>query len=179
MESYEESVDLALMVVDLERSTYKLMMRSGLKNYSNQKYLEVIKKNNEREKNIFILSAKILLNDLQSFVVNCSGNNCLNNCMQSKCDTNIKYTTPTYMEALIDPSNVVNQEVTRYKDGFNPQTWNTNISRLTQPLDTLKLYRDHNNESLQNYGDNTGYGPQAWNSNAKTFDEKINRLNGH
>jgi len=181
MESYEEAVDLALMVVGLDRSDYKRMTRSGLKNYLNQTYQEVIKINNQREKNIFMLSSKILLNDMQSFVVNCAGNNCLNNCMQSSCDSNVKYTTPTYMEALIDidPSSIVNQEVTRYKDGFNPQTFDTNISRLTQPLDTLKLYRDNINEPLKNYGDATGFGPRAWNSELRASDEKINRLNGH
>lgn len=160
MESYEQAVDLALMVVNLDKSIYKTMIRSGLKQYLNSQYSVVIKSNNKHEINKFILGSKILLNDLQAIPVSsCPGREC-SKCMVNKYDPTVNYQTPVYEEALIDPFNVVNSNVTRYIDGFNPNTFNPQISRISQPLDTIGLYQNKTHEPLINYGKSTGYGPQ-------------------
>ena len=160
MESYEQAVDLALMVVNLDKSIYKTMIRSGLKQYLNSQYPLVVKSNNKHEINKFILASKILLNDLQAIPVSsCPGREC-SNCMVNKYDPTVNYKIPVYEEALIDPFNVVNSNVTRYIDGFNPNTFNPQISRISQPLDTIGLYQNKIHEPLINYGKSTGYGPQ-------------------
>jgi len=161
MESYEQAVDLALMVVNLDKSIYKTMIRGGLKQYLNSQYPFFARLNNQNEMNKFILASKILLNDLQAMPVSsCPGREC-SNCMVNKCDSSVNYQTPVYEEALIDPFNVVNSNVTRYIDGFNPHTFNPQISRMSQPLDTIGLYQNKTHEPLTNYGKSTGYGPQT------------------
>ena len=161
MESYEQAVDLALMVVNLDKSIYKTMIRSGLKQYLNSQYPFVVRLNNKHEMDKFILATKILLNDLQAIPVSsCPGREC-SSCMVNKCDSKVNYQTPVYEEALIDPFNVVNSDVTKYIDGFNPNTFNPNISRMIQPLDTIGLYQNKMHEPLMNYGKSTGYGPQT------------------
>jgi len=164
MESYEQAVELALMVVNLDMSVYKTMIRSGLKNYLNNRYVQVSKLNNIHEMNKFTLASKILLNDLQSIPVSsCGGRSCpsCSLCMVNSCDSNVNYKTPVFEEALIDPYNVVNSNVTKYIDGFNPQTFNPQISRMTQPLDTIGLYQDNKHENINNFHRLTGYGPST------------------
>lgn len=168
MESYEQAVDLALMVVDLDKSIYKTMIRSGLKQYLNSQYEAIIANSHDSKLiNRFVLASKILLNDMQSIPVNsCGGRtltNCAScsNCMVNKCDSNVNYKTPVYTEALIDPFNVVNSNVTRYIDGFNSETWNPAYSRIAQPLDTIGLYQSSGLESVSNYKRNSGFGPEA------------------
>lgn len=172
MESYESAVDLALMVVNLDKSVYKTMIRSGLKQYLNTVY-NSIAKDNKKEMAKFILSSKILLNDLQAIPVNsCGGRTCTNcfNCMMNECDKNINYKTEVYDEALIDPYNITNSNVTRYNDKFNPNTFNPQLSRLSQPLDTIGLYHDSVNLSLANYDRISGYGPEAKVRNEEHFE---------
>jgi hypothetical protein len=159
MESYEQAVELALMVVDLDKSVYKTMIRGGLKHYLNSKYPLISRLNNKSEMDKFILASKILLNDLQSIPVNSCGGRTCSNCMVNKCDSTVDYETPVFKEALIDPFNVVNSEVTRYINGYNPNTFNPQISRLTQPLDTIGLYQNKLHEPIMSYGTSTGYGP--------------------
>lgn len=161
MESYEQAVDLALMVVNLDKSIYKTMIRSGLKQFLNSQYSIIIRLNSKHEMDKFMLASKILLNDLQAIPVSsCPGREC-SSCMINKCDSTVNYQTPVFEEALIDPFNVVNSNVTRYIDGFNPNTFNPQISRMTQPLDTIGLYQNKMHEPLINYGKSTGYGPQT------------------
>ena len=161
MESYEQAVDLALMVVNLDKSIYKTMIRSGLKHFLNSQYSIIIRLNSKHEMDKFMLASKILLNDLQAIPVSsCPGREC-SSCMINKCDSTVNYQTPVFEEALIDPFNVVNSNVTRYIDGFNPNTFNPQISRMTQPLDTIGLYQNKMHEPLINYGKSTGYGPQT------------------
>ena len=161
MESYEQAVDLALMVVNLDKSIYKTMIRSGLKQFLNSQYSIIIRLNSKHEMDKFMLASKILLNDLQAIPVSsCPGREC-SSCMINKCDSTVNYQTPVFEEALIDPINVVNSNVTRYIDGFNPNTFNPQISRMTQPLDTIGLYQNKMHEPLINYGKSTGYGPQT------------------
>ena len=161
MESYEQAVELSLMVVNLDKSVYKTMIRGGLKQYLNSKYLLISELNNKHEMDKFILASKILLNDLQAIPVNSCGGRTYPNCMVNKCDSTIDYQTPVFEQALIDPFNVVNSEVTRYINGYNPNTFNPEISRLSQPLDTIGLYQNKLHESMMNYGSLTGYGPSA------------------
>jgi hypothetical protein len=159
MESYEHAVQLALMVVNLDESIYKTMIRSGLKKYINTEYQNIIKSNNKQEINKFILASKILLNDLHTIPVNhCSNISCQNNQMINKCDSSVNYLTPVYHSALIDSNNVVNSNVTKYIDGFNPNTWNPQISTMTQPLDTIGLYKTNNSTHFTKL---TGYRPEA------------------
>jgi hypothetical protein len=159
MESYEQAVELSLMVVNLDKSIYKTMIRGGLKQYLNSVYPYVAKLNNEHELNKFVLASKILLNDLQAIPVNSCGGRTCSSCMMNKCDSSVEYQTPVFEEALIDPLNVVNSDVTRYIDGYNPNTFNPQISRLSQPLDTIGLYQNKLHEPMMNYGSLTGYGP--------------------
>lgn len=162
MESYEQAVNLALMVVDLDKSVYQTMIRGGLKQYLNSQYAIISKTNNKNEINKFVLASKILLNDLQSIPVNsCAGRSCSYNCMVNNCDKNVDYKTPVFQEAIIDPYNVTNSQVTRYIDGFNNNTFNPTISRMTQPLDTIGLYHDNSNQSINNFSRISGYGPEA------------------
>jgi hypothetical protein len=161
MESYEQAVDLALMVVNLDKSVYKTMIRTGLKQYLNSQYPYVLRTNNKNEIDKFRLASQILLNDLQSIPVSsCPGREC-SSCMVNKCDSSVNFQTPVFEEALIDPFNVVNSNVTRYIDGFNPNTFDPQISRMTQPLDTIGLYQNKLYEPIMNYGHSTGYGPQT------------------
>jgi hypothetical protein len=161
MESYEQAVDLALMVVNLDKSIYKTMIRSGLKHFLNSQYQYVIRSNNKHELDKFILASKILLNDMQAIPVeSCPGRELGYN-MTNSCDSSLNYQTPVMEEALIDPFNVVNSNVTKYIDGFNSNTFNPHISRMSQPLDTIGLYQNNAHEPLMNYGKPTGYGPQA------------------
>jgi hypothetical protein len=161
MESYEQAVELALLVVYLDKSIYKTMIRSGLKQYLNSKYPLVAKLNNKYEMDKFMLASKILLNDLQAIPVNSCGGRTYSNYMENNCDSELDYQTPVFNEALIDPFNVVNSKVTRYINGYNPHTFDPQISRLSQPLDTIGLYQNNLNESMNNYGNLTGYGPSA------------------
>jgi hypothetical protein len=161
MESYEQAVDLALMVVNLDKSVYKTMINTGLKQYLNSQYPLVSRLNNSHELNKFVLASKILLNDLQSIPVNSCGGRSCSSCMINKCDADVDYQTPVFEEALIDPENVVNSNVTRYIDGYNPNTFNPQLSRMAQPLDTIGLYQDNARESIRNYSTSTGYGPNA------------------
>jgi hypothetical protein len=161
MESYEQAVDLALMVVNLDKSIYKTMIRSGLKQYLNSQYSDILKLNNKYEMDKFVLATKILLNDLQAIPVSsCPGREC-SSCMVNKCDSSVNYKTPVYEEALIDPWNVTNSNVTKYTDGFNPRTFNPKISRMAQPLDTIGLYQNRMHEPIMNCGKSTGYGPET------------------
>lgn len=161
MESYEQAVDLALMVVNLDKSIYKTMIRGGLVQYLNSQYPLVSKLNNKHEMSKFVLAAKILLNDLQAIPVSqCPGRTC-SSCMSNKCDKQVNYKTPVFEEALIDPQNVTNSNVTKYLDDFNPNTFNPQISRMSQPLDTIGLYQDNSHESIMNYSNLTGFGPEA------------------
>jgi hypothetical protein len=167
MESYEQAVDLALMVVDLDKSVYKTMIRTGLKQYLNSQYALLLKSQDNKSIGKFMLASKILLNDMQSIPVNsCGGRTSTtcascSSCMVNKCDSDVNYKTGVYQEALIDPFNVVNSNVTRYIDGFNGETWNPEFSRMAQPLDTIGLYQSNNPESIRNYKRNSGYGPEA------------------
>jgi len=174
MESYEQAVDLALMVVNLNKSVYKTMIRSGLIQYLNSQYPLVARLGSEHEMNKFTLASKILLNDLQAIPVNtCDGRACTS-CMMNNCDKNVNYKTPVFNEALIDPSNVTNSQVTRYIDGFNNNTFDPNLSRLSQPLDTIGLYQNQVNEPIMNFGKLTGYGPEV-----KVRKENFGNLNSH
>lgn len=169
MESYEQAVDLALLVVNLDKSVYKTMIRGGLKQYLNSQYPRFARINNKNEMDKFILASKILLNDLQAIPVNsCDGRTC-SSCMMNNCDAKVNYKTPIFEEALIDPFNVTNSSVTRYLDGFNPTTFDPQISRLSQPLDTIGLYQNTLNEPLMNFGKNTGYGPEVKVRNEEHF----------
>lgn len=169
MESYEQAVDLALMVVNLDKSVYKTMIRGGLKQYLNSIYPYVLKLNNKHEMDKFMLASKILLNDLQAIPVNsCDGRTC-SSCMMNNCDRQVNYKTPVFEEALIDPFNVTNSNVTRYIDGFNSNTFNPTLSRMSQPLDTLGLYQNTKNEPLMNFGKSTGYGPEIKVRNEEHF----------
>ena len=163
MESYEQAVELSLMVVNLDKSIYKTMIRGGLKQYLNSKYQFVLRLNNKHEMDKFIFASKILLNDLQSIPVNSCGGRTCSSCMANNCDSRstVGYQTPVFEEALIDPFNVVNSEVTRYINGYNPNTFNPQISRLSQPLDTIGLYQNKLHEPIMNYGSLTGYGPSS------------------
>lgn len=167
MESYEQAVDLALMVVDLDKSIYSTMIRSGLKTYLNSRYLFVKQQNSQSEMNKFVLASKILLNDLQSFVTNNCGDRTCNNYYSNTnnlCNVNFQdptpsmYQTAVFEEAQLDPNNVVNSNVTRYTDGFNPDAFNPKFSRLPQPLDTIGLYDSPHNFEQQA---NRGYGPES------------------
>jgi hypothetical protein len=138
------------------------MIRSGLKNYLNSQYPYVLKLNNNQEMDKFVLASKILLNDLQAIPVSsCPGREECSNCMLNNCDSKILYKTPVYEKALIDPYNVVNSNVTKYIDGYNPNTFNPQISRMSQPLDTIGLYQDNTHKSMMNYNKSTGYGPET------------------
>lgn len=159
MESYEQAVELSLMVVNLDKSIYKTMIRGGLKQYLNSKYPLVAKLNNKNEMDKFILASKILLNDLQAIPVNSCGGRSCSSCMINKCDSSVEYQTPVFKEAIIDPLNVVNSDVTRYIDGYNLNTFDPQISRLSQPLDTIGLYQNKLHEPMMNYESLTGYGP--------------------
>jgi hypothetical protein len=157
------------MVVNLDKSVYKTMIRSGLKQYLNTVY-NTIPKDNKKEMNKFILSSKILLNDLQAIPVNsCAGRTC-SSCLINDCDKNVNYKTPVYEEALIDPYNITNSNVTRYNDKFNTNTFNPQLSRLSQPLDTIGLYHDNVNLSLANYDRISGFGPEAKVRNEEHFE---------
>lgn len=175
MESYEQAVDLALMVVNLDKSVYKTMIRSGLIQYLNSQYPLVMRLGSEHEVNKFILASKILLNDLQAIPVNnCDGRASLS-CMANSCDRKVNYKTPMFEEALIDPYNVTNSEVTRYLSGFNPNTFDPYLSRLSQPLDTIGLYQNKIDEPIMNYGKSTGYGPEI----KVRREENFGNLNTH
>lgn len=152
MESYEQAVDLALMVVNLDKSVYKTMIRSGLKQFLNSQYQNLTRNNMSKNDNDkFLLASKILLNDLQAIPTNSCGNGrTCSNCMTNECDKNVSYETPVYKEALIDPLNVVNSNVTRYLGGFNPNTFDPSYSRLSHPLDTLGLYKINNDNPVEN-----------------------------
>jgi hypothetical protein len=167
MESYEQAVDLALMVVDLDKTVYATMIRSGLKTYLNSRYLFVKNLNSQAEMNKFMLASKILLNDLQSFVVNnCGDRTCTNYYLNTNnlCRENYQdptpsiFQTPVFEEAQLDPINVVNSNVTKYLDGFNPDAFNPKFSRLAQPLDTIGLY---DVPKKFNPNTNRGYGPES------------------
>jgi hypothetical protein len=163
MESYEQAVDLALMVVNLDKDTYKLMLRGSLKDFLNTQYSQIIKTNNNHEINKFILASKILLNDLQAIPVSsCPYRESFYNL--NNCDKNVNYKTPVFEEALIDPDNVVNSNVTKYIDGFNPNTF----SRMAQPLDTIGLY--HTDVKMRNYNNyDKFYGPEQKIRNKEHF----------
>jgi len=173
MESYEQAVDLALLEVNLDKSIYHTMIRSGLKNFLNSQYKVILQSNSEHEMNKFILASKILLNDLQSIPVNsCPGREC-SSCMVSKCDKSVNYKTPVYEEALIDPYNISNSNITKFTDGFNPNTFNPVLSRISQPLDTLGLYQNKLNEPIMNFSNLTGYGPLAKVQSEKNLTNQI------
>ncbi|AYV80303.1 MAG: hypothetical protein Gaeavirus28_2 [Gaeavirus sp.] len=163
MESYEQAVDLALMVVSLDKSIYQTMLRPGLKNYLNEMYPKIKELKNKPELDKFVLASKILLNDLQAIPVeNCnSGTGCPYNRMQTTQDADIDFKTPVFKEALIDEDNIVNSSVSRYLDGYNKNTFNPQISRLQQPLDTLGFYHSYLGEPLNDYSKPTGYGPTS------------------
>lgn len=176
MESYEQAVDLALMVVNLEKSVYKTMIIGGLKQYLNSQYPNIARSNNSHELNKFVLASKILLNDLQAIPVNScrnrnstsnsnsnrGANELCSNCEKNKCDEEINYQTPIFSEALINPPNVVNSNVTRYIGGYNPNTFNPQISRLSQPLDTIGLYQNKFHNPMTNFNNSVrGYGPES------------------
>ena len=148
MESYEQAVDLPLMVVNLDKSIYKTMIRDGLKNFLNSQFHYIEKLNNQHETNKFILASKILLNDLQSIpVLSCSGRNIMYN---QSCDKNVNYKTPSFEDALINPNNVSDKNITQYLFNFNMNTFNPNVSRMSQPLDTIKLYNENPNIKSNN-----------------------------
>lgn len=162
MESYEQAVDLALMVVNLDKSVFKTMIRSGLTQYLNSQYPMIAQTNNKHEMDKFVLASKILLNDLQAIPVSqCSSRTCNYGCMMNNCDKNVNYKTPVFQQALIDPENVVNSNVTRYLDDYNSNTFNPQISRMQQPLDTIGLYQDNTHQSMNNFNNYTGFGPEA------------------
>jgi hypothetical protein len=161
MESYEQAVDLALMVVNLDKTIFKTMINSGLVQYLNLQYPQVLKLNNQHEMNKFVLASKILLNDLQSIPVsNCPGRTYPNR-MLNECDNQVNYKTPVFQEALIDPNEVTNSNVSRYLDGFNPNTFNPKMSRISQPLDTIGLYSDNSDYLMAHGSSIAGYGPEA------------------
>lgn len=161
MKSYVQAVDLALMVVNLDKSVFKTMIRSGLVKYLNSQYPQVLNLNNQHELNKFVLASKILLNDLQAIPVSqCPGRTCSDNTLND-CDKQVNYKTPVFQEALMDSNNVTNSNVTRYLDGFNPNTFNPNISRASQPLDTIGLYNNNQNYLMTHSSNVAGYGPEA------------------
>jgi hypothetical protein len=137
------------------------MIRSGLKQFLNSQYPYVSRLNNKSEMDKFILASKILLNDLQAIPVsNCSGRECSNH-MLNNCDLKVNYKTPIFQEALIDSQNIVNSNVSKYLFEFNPNTFNPQISRLAQPLDTIGLYHNDLQEPLMDYEKIDGFGPEA------------------
>jgi hypothetical protein len=173
MESYEQAVDLALMVVNLDKSIYKTMLNTGLKQYLNSLYHQILQNNNEHEKNKFVLASKILLNDLQAIPVNnCDGRIC-SSCAMNNCDKKINYKTPVFNQALLNSENISNSQVTNYLDKFNPDTFDPNFSRLVQPLDTIGLYQNNINEILS-FDKISGYGPEI-----KVRKENFANLNSH
>ena len=165
MESYEQAVDLALMVVNLDKTIFQTMSKRGLVQYLNSQYSLVLKVNNKHELDKFTLASKILLNDIAVPVAQCNAStergSCLDCATVNEDENQVNYKTPVFEEALMSAPNVTNSNVTKYLDGFNSNTFNPRISRMSQPLDTIGLYQDNTHQSIMNYSNSIGFGPEA------------------
>ena len=95
-------------------------------------------------------------------------------------DNLLRFNTPTYREALITPSD---SDLIYEPDGYpklNTNTFNPNISRLSQPLQTLGLYQNKvisNNNYKENFTTFTSeYNSTYFNNNGNGF-IKVNSSN--